>query len=91
MTNLVLEGFEVAAIGHCCSKPSICNMDHTVFANAEGHLFFWQIQGFTDPVHITNRSCAKCGMHWYGREGAVKSYNKNEWSEFVEQEHRAVQ
>lgn len=32
-----------------------------MYANAEGRLFFWQMQGFEKPAKVKYRSCLKCG------------------------------
>jgi hypothetical protein len=69
--------------GSCCKKPAIHTMDYKAFANAEGHLFFWDVQDFTRPVQITSRTCTHCGAHWYGWDGEVKQYTAKEWQERI--------
>jgi|WetSurMetagenome_2_1015567.scaffolds.fasta_scaffold735070_2 hypothetical protein len=62
----------------CCANPSIMDMSQKMYANAEGRLFMWDIQGFDTPVHLTNRVCNNCSTHWYGRDGEVQQYSKVE-------------
>ena len=53
-----------------CVNPSIATMDH--------------IKGYRDEqAFIVNRCCTKCFMHWYGEEGNVKSFSKNEWDKWI--------
>lgn len=72
---------ELSLTSPCCKKPEVTNMDHRMYANAEGHLFFWNVQDFDTPTQITNRCCTKCGMHWYGRDGDIKQFTAKEWQE----------
>lgn len=73
--------FQSPNLKACCAKPSILKMDSKAFANAEGKLFIWQIQGFTRPVQVTNQMCTRCGAHWYGEDGDIKQFTAKEWAE----------
>lgn len=57
----------------CCPRPSVATMDHTKGQRGE-------------ETRMVNRCCTRCFTHWYGPEGAVRRYSRQEWDAWVAEE-----
>lgn len=57
------------ATAQCCKRPEIALMDHLKQLFAGSH----------ETERIVNRCCIRCFTHWYGREGVVERFSRQEW------------
>lgn len=67
----------------CCNRPSIVNLDSRTYQAADGTHSLWTDDKYTMPVAVTNRLCAHCFEHWYGIDGDVKRYTRQEWDAYI--------
>lgn len=52
----------------CCTKPSIVKLDYKD----------WDCDSIT-----INRVCIHCSEHWFGIDGDVKHYTRQEWDAYL--------
>ena len=62
----------------CCARPAVANMDHLRPP--------WPGDRDAEPERMVNRCCTHCWTHWYGQEGAVRRYSRQEWDAWAAEE-----
>lgn len=60
-------------IYECCPRQEIANMDYLKAS---------PINWYNSEIRI-NRVCLKCWTHWFGSEGEVKMFTKQEWDQWI--------
>lgn len=59
--------------GVTCAHKDIFNMDHPKgYPSDDGGV-----------VRMVNRTCLKCGQHWYGPEGQANEYTRAQWDAWM--------